>query len=158
MVHLTVYPEWRAKVLREMQDMLDKYGATAETLDRIPFDAWETSFPSLDMMADEILRSQGRSVLLRQNIGDAFEVDGHTIPKGACVAYPTFDAHESPLFYGSNAQLFDPGCIERTSDDKQINFVGWGRGKSEANNVSLTHPWSLVVQVATVALADTWLD
>ena len=55
--------------------MLDKYGATAETLDRIPFDAWETSFPSLDMMADEILRSQVRSVLLRQNIGEAFEVD-----------------------------------------------------------------------------------
>lgn len=124
-----MYPEWKAKILDEMRRLLDNYDATPESLDRIPFRAWDTDLPLLDMIANEILRSHGHGILLRQNIGEAFDLDGCTIPKNACVVYPMSDAHQNPEYYGPKAQQFGPGRIEGTSDTKQLRFVAWGSGK-----------------------------
>ncbi|KAI0092365.1 cytochrome P450 [Irpex rosettiformis] len=128
-VHLTVYPEWRMKVLGEIRELLNKYNATPETLDRIPFRAWDTDLPLLDMTANEILRSHGHGVLLRQNIGEAFDIDGCMISKNACVVYPMHDVHHNPRLYGPTPQAFSPGRIESMGDEKQLNFVAWGSGR-----------------------------
>ncbi len=125
-IHLTVYREWRAKILQELHNLVEKYDAAPETLDRIPFHAWDTELPLLDMTANEILRSHGHGTLLRQSIGEAFDLDGCTIHKNACVVYPMSDAHQSPEYY--RGQEFSPGRIESMGDEKQLRFVAWGSG------------------------------
>jgi cytochrome P450 len=129
-IHATVYPEWKERMLKEMRNFLEKYDVTPESLDRIPFHAWDTDLPLLDMTADEILRSHGYGVLLRQNVGEAIEINGYQIPKGGCVIYPMSDAHQNPKFYGPTPNDFEPGRIERMESEKSMNFVAWGRGKS----------------------------
>ena len=131
-IHLTVHPEWKAKILAEIREMLDKYDATPESLDRVPFGAWDTDLPLLNMTANEILRTHGNGVLLRQNIGEAFTIDGCTIAKNGLVAYPMADAHRSTGYYGPTPEVFNPGRIESMSDEKPVSFVAWGNGQFSA--------------------------
>ena len=126
-IHLTVHRAWKNRVVQEMRQLLDKYDATPESLDRIPYSAWSTELPLLDMTANEILRSHSHGILLRQNLGEAFEIDGHMIPRGACVAYPAFDAHQSTEFYDAPHE-FGPGRIEEMMNEKNYSFIAWGRG------------------------------
>lgn len=111
-----------------MRDFLTAHGATLETTQQIPLDAWENALPSLQLCTHEIIRLLGDGALLRQNVGEAIEVEGCTIPTGMYLVYPMFDIHHDPKRYPDPFK-FDPSRPQPPSDLKGgIDFVGWGAG------------------------------
>jgi cytochrome P450 len=123
LIYFNIYPEWKAKVIREMDDFVASHGATPECMQDIPFQAWETALPTLEACISELIRVLGDAALLRQNYGGDFDIGGRTIPANSFLAYPMSDVHHDPSFY-PNPMEFDPTRVPH----KDPHFVGWGSG------------------------------
>jgi cytochrome P450 len=125
LIYFNIYPEWKAKVMQEMNDFLDDHGATPESLHSIPFQAWDSALPTLEACTSELIRIKGDGALLRRNIGGDFDVGGRTIPADSFLIYPISDFNHDPARF-PDPKKFNPA----RAPHKDPNFVGWGTGKS----------------------------
>jgi cytochrome P450 len=123
LVYLHFYPEWKAKVLQEMNDLLAAHDATPENLHTIPFPAWESALPSLEACTSEIIRLLADTSLFRKNMGGEVDIGGRTLPAQSILIYPISVSHFNPDFFPDPMQ-FDPSRITH----KNPHFVGWGVG------------------------------
>jgi sterol 14-demethylase len=103
---LYVNPEWKAKVMLEIQLILDRHAPSPEgdelltaRLARIPPQVLETEMPIFDACLRETIRLCMSGTFLRRALVDGIEVGGHGIEMGTFMAYPVADAHLNPEYY-----------------------------------------------------------
>lgn len=109
------YTEWQEKIYQEMKAVAqqyskDKNATMLEQLDHIPLEAWETSFPSLDLCYKEAMRIWVAFPMGRFNdTPNAIPIPGtdEVIPPGSYACYNTFDCHYNPELY-PNPKKYDP--------------------------------------------------
>jgi hypothetical protein len=91
LIHLAVNPGWKAKVIEELTKAAAKYSLEeknylGEQLSLIPLEAWETEFPSIDIVLTETIRLHLQSIQFRLNIGgNIVKVGDEIIPPGTSV-------------------------------------------------------------------------
>lgn len=101
------YPHWQDKVYAEIQALAkfhakDPNAPLAKQLDSMPFEAWETGFPSVDLCFKEAIRMWVAIAMMRRNIsGNAIPIPGtnEVIPPGSFVIYNTTETHYSEELY-----------------------------------------------------------
>lgn len=87
-----------------------KNAPLVEQLASIPLEAWDSSFPSIDLCLREAIRLHVHFPMTRQNVSrNALPIPGtdEVIPSGSFVAYFTSDAHFNEEMY-PNPHEYDP--------------------------------------------------
>jgi sterol 14-demethylase len=137
LLYLACNPEWRAKVKAEIDELIAKHTDTTSTeplhkrLSAIPVAAWEDEMPIVDVVIRETIRLTQNSTMLRRNVNEEMQIDGHKIAKGEFIAFSVYDSHMNPNFY-DRPEIFDPYRYApgREEDKKStFAFVGWGAGR-----------------------------
>lgn len=92
LVFLTQRPEWKQKILAEMNAVANKYVPDkelhlAERLAQLPLHAWEMEFPTLDICSRDGIRLNTLPPGFRQNISgsDLILPSGEVVPDKAYV-------------------------------------------------------------------------
>lgn len=109
LMFLHTNPEWKARVVQEIQTFITKYAPDTSDSDRpeslgtrlshIPPNVWENEMPAIDLCLRETIRIVQTSVLIRRNTGDDLLIGGHKVKRGDFIIYPTSDAHHNPEIY-----------------------------------------------------------
>ncbi|KAM0794057.1 cytochrome P450 [Usnea florida] len=129
---------WQEKIFVEIKATALKHSKAkgaplVDQLDSIPLDAWESSFPSIDLCYKEAVRMWIAFPMLRLNVASEplpIPRTSEVIPPGAFVAYHTADVHYNEELY-PNPTKYDPErFLEGREEFKRQNFgfVGWGAG------------------------------
>ncbi|KAG9090394.1 hypothetical protein FS749_000590 [Ceratobasidium sp. UAMH 11750] len=135
-IYLDQAPEWRVKVVQELQSLLDKYApvsrgytSAAERFSDIPPNAWENEMPVLELCLRETIRMIVSGATLRRVVHGDVEVEGKVIPNGSFLVYLTGETHNDPNIYPEPSK-FNPGRFEEGQDKAQVHgFLGWGVGR-----------------------------
>jgi cytochrome P450 len=109
------HTEWQEKIFQEIKAAAsahseDKRASLVEQLGSMPLEAWETSFPTIDICFKELIRMNAAFPMFRQNTGSKPIVIAGTnqvIPKGSFACYHTADAHYNEELY-PDPWKFDP--------------------------------------------------
>lgn len=131
--------EWQAKARKEVISAAQKYGTNKdapliEQLSQLPIEAWESSFPSIELCLRESIRLQLQGTAFRKNTTDKEILTGvndEVIPPGAFVTYHIADAHLDPTIY-KDPETWDPSRYlpDRAEDKKKpLSYLGWGVGR-----------------------------
>ncbi|EUC55516.1 cytochrome P450 family protein [Rhizoctonia solani AG-3 Rhs1AP] len=135
-IFLDQEPEWKGKVIQELQILLDRYapvsesyGTVGERLSKIPPQGWENEMPVLEACLRETIRLIFSSALLRRAVNGDIQVGGKKIPNGSFLVYQAGETHHNPDIY-PNPSKFDPGRYGDGQDKSQLHaFLGWGAGR-----------------------------
>lgn len=130
---------WRTKVLEEVQTVAAKYSTNKDAplidqLSDIPFSAWETEFPLIDLCLKDSIRLQALGTAFRKNVTNKSIPIGtgdEVIDPGAIVTYHLGDVHLDPEIY-PNPKQWDPSRYfpDRAEDKKKpFGYLGWGVGR-----------------------------
>lgn len=136
MVFAAQYPEWKARLRREVDGVIAKHRAgededPIDILARLDLDAWETEFPLIDVALKETIRLEIVGTSFRKNTGsEPIRIQGtdEEIPPGAFAVYLLDDVHMNPEIY-PNPTKWDPGrFLPDRAEDKKVShgFLGWG--------------------------------
>ena len=137
LMDLAVYPEWRVKCKKEIQELLSRHcgGSSSsailyEKLSAIPISAWEDELPILDACTRESHRLAFSIISLRRNVGEDIEVGGKVVERGDFVAYPTSEVQLNPGYY-PDPHKYDPGRWLRPDPvpNAAFPYLGWGAGR-----------------------------
>lgn len=117
------HQDWQERLYGEIKaaakaHSTNKDAPLSEQLASIPLEAWESSFPSIDLWLTEAVRMHVAFPMIRQNLGPSpIPIPGsnEVIPCGSFVVYNTGDAHFNEELYPSSRDL-DP---ERFSEGRQ---------------------------------------
>ncbi len=108
-------PSWQDKIFAEIQSVLsthskDKNASILDQLDLLPLEAWESSFPTIDVCFKELIRMNAAFPMFRKNMSDkAIPIPGtdEVIPAGSFACYHTANAHYDEEVF-PNPWHFDP--------------------------------------------------
>lgn len=126
---------WMKRVRDEVNSVADRHCPDTDLplkdrLMRVPIEAWEGEFPSIDLCLKDTIRLQMSGTAFRKNISNQdipLGKSGEVIPAGAYVTLGVGDMHYSPEIY-SNPEEWDPARYERGEDKNQTySWVGWGK-------------------------------
>ena len=105
---------WQEKMYAEVKAAAAAHAKNnkplVEQLDSIPLEAWDASFPSIDICLREAIRLHVHFPMTRRNVSrNPLPIPGtdEVIPSGSFVAYFTSDAHFNEEMY-PNPQEYDP--------------------------------------------------
>ena len=121
---------WQEKIYREIKATAAAHsknkGATlVEQLDSIPLDAWESSFPSIDICLKEAIRMWVAFPMIRKNLAPepiAIPQTGEVIPANGFASYNSTDVHYNEELY-PNPLKYDPErFLEGREEYKKQNF------------------------------------
>ncbi|QRV80118.1 cytochrome P450 family protein [Ceratobasidium sp. AG-Ba] len=135
-IFLDQEPQWKAKVVAEIQSLLDKYApvsrgysSAAERLSGIPPEAWEGEMPVLEVCLRETICLIVSGALLRRVIKGDLDVAGKKIPNGSFLVYLAGETHSNPDIYPEPTR-FNPDRFTKGQDKSQHHaFLGWGVGR-----------------------------
>ncbi|KKA17947.1 Uncharacterized protein T310_8106 [Rasamsonia emersonii CBS 393.64] len=133
------HPDWQEKIYGEIKAAAaahskNKDAPLVDQLDSIPLEAWDSSFPSLDLCFEEAIRMWVAFPMIRLNTApDPIPIPGtdEVIPAGSFASYNTTDVHFNEELYPNPAR-YDPNRFRegRQEFKKQTyGFVGWGQGR-----------------------------
>ncbi|CZR62535.1 uncharacterized protein PAC_12432 [Phialocephala subalpina] len=129
---------WRQKVLEEVKTVAAKYSTNpsaplVDQLDEVPFEAWESEFPLIDLCLKDSIRLQALGTAFRKNISTkAIPVgDGEVIDPGAIATYHLGDVHLDPKIYPNPTQWDPSRYFPEKAEDKKVplGWLGWGVGR-----------------------------
>ncbi|KAF8855280.1 cytochrome P450 [Acephala macrosclerotiorum] len=129
---------WRSKVLEEVKTVAAKYttNPSAPLIDQlaeVPFGAWESEFPLIDLCLKDSIRIQALGTAFRMNVtSKAIPVgDGEVIDPGAIVTYHLGDVHLDPKIYPNPTQWDPSRYLPERAEDKKVplGWLGWGVGR-----------------------------
>ena len=117
------HPDWQEKMYREIKAAAEahsrnKNAPLVEQLDSIPLEAWESSFPSIDLCYAEAIRMWVAFPMGRMNdTPNPIPIPGtnEVIPPGSFACYNTIDVHYNEELY-PNHMKWDP---ERFREGRQ---------------------------------------
>ncbi len=109
------HSHWQEKIYVEIKATAAKHSKNkgaplVDQLDSIPLDAWESSFPSIDLCLKEAIRMWVAFPMLRVNLASEsipIPRTGEVIPAGAFVSYNSTDVHYKEELY-PNPMKYDP--------------------------------------------------
>ena len=112
---LAHHPEWQERIYCEIKATARAYSTNkdaplVEQLDSISLEAWDSSFPFIDLLFKEAIRLHVIFPMIRQNVSpNPIRVPGtdEVIPPGSFVAYHTGDVHYNEKLY-PNPRKLDP--------------------------------------------------
>jgi len=134
---LAIYPEWREKCKKEIQDLLSRHlddppspAALYEKLGAIPVSAWEDELPILDACIRETQRRSLAGVAFRRNLRDEMRIGEQVVKPGDFLAYSLADVHLNPKYY-PEPHKYDPDRWLRPDPvpNAAYTFLGWGVGR-----------------------------
>lgn len=113
--HITDHVEWQDKIYQEVKSVAAAHSTRKDTplidqLADIPLEAWESSFPNLEICLRETVRIFVAFPMMRKNIGSEPIVvpeTGEVIPVGSFASYNTTELHFSEELY-PKPMTFDP--------------------------------------------------
>jgi cytochrome P450 len=123
-------PEWQEKIYREVKEAAAAHSPKKDLplldqLGLIPLEAWESSFPSIELCFRESIRMHVAFPMIRQNTSPrALLIPGsnEVIPPGSFVAYNTGDVHYNEKLY-PNARNSDPNrFLEEREGHKKESY------------------------------------
>ncbi|KAG5965069.1 hypothetical protein E4U58_002974 [Claviceps cyperi] len=133
-------PIWQDRVLSEINAATPKFwpanqpGTLVEKLDALSLEAWEASFPFVDLLIREAIRMHVAFPMTRLNVSSrAIPIPGtgQVIPSGSFAVYNTNDAHLNEELYPDPLR-FDPERFEiprEGAKTETYGFLGWGNGR-----------------------------
>ncbi len=109
------HPDWQEKIYGEIKaaakaHSTNKDAPLVEQLDSISLEAWDSSFPLIDLLLKEAIRLHVAFPMIRQNMSPKpIPIPGtdEVIPAGSFVAYNTGDVHYNEKLY-PNPRKLDP--------------------------------------------------
>ena len=112
---VTHHPDWQEKIYREIKAAGEAHSKNrnaplVEQLDSIPIEAWESSFPSIDLCYKEAIRMWVAFPMGRLNdTHNPIPIPGtdEIIPPGSFACYNTIDVHYNEELY-PNSMKWDP--------------------------------------------------
>ncbi|KAF2178413.1 putative cytochrome P450 [Zopfia rhizophila CBS 207.26] len=133
------HPEWQEKIYGEIKAAAaahsrNKDAPLVDQLDSIPLEAWELSFPSIDLCYKEAIRMWVAFPMGRFNdTPDPIAIPGsdEVIPPGSFACYNTIDVHYNEKLY-PNPMKWDPErFLEGREEFKKeaYGYMGWGQGR-----------------------------
>ncbi|KAG9124092.1 hypothetical protein FRC07_012864 [Ceratobasidium sp. 392] len=135
-IFLDQEPQWKAKVIDELRDLLDKYApvsrgytSAAERFSDIPPEAWEGEMPVLEDCLRETIRLIGSGAALRRVIKGDVNLAGKTIPNGSFLVYLLGETHNNPDIYPEPAKYNPDRFVEGQDKSQYHAFLGWGVGR-----------------------------
>jgi len=133
-LYLGAYPEWKAKAVAEIHQLIETHTDTTSTLplhqrlSAIPISAWEDEMPVLELVTRETLRLVNNGTMLRRNIVEDIPVGDKVIPRGAFMAFQTAHVHLNDEYF-PDALKWDPSRFASGNPQNDAPFVGWGTGR-----------------------------
>ncbi|KAJ3101404.1 hypothetical protein HDU97_001391 [Phlyctochytrium planicorne] len=144
-VFLIQKPEWKARILSELEAACVRHAATLNKpaylpngipdLTVLPFSAFDSELPSLNACVAETVRHiTSGGTMLRRVMKDGIVVEGFKIPRGSFLSYQIGDTNMNENLYASPDE-FDPAHFENKKDDpvlgskEMYEFLGWGAGR-----------------------------
>ncbi|KAJ9605934.1 hypothetical protein H2200_009783 [Cladophialophora chaetospira] len=135
---MAIHPEWQEKIYQEIKTAVQTHGkfqegTLAEKLSLIPLEAWETSFPTINMVLKETIRMWTSFSVTRLNTSsEAIPIPNtdQVIPAKTFVIYNSTEVNFDDKLY-PNPTKFDPErYTEAREEFKQetYGFLGWGQG------------------------------
>jgi sterol 14-demethylase len=137
--YLATSPEWLSRAREEIRSTASQHARDPTAplryqLDDVPLEAWESSFPIVNLCLKDSIRLNLLGTAFRKNIsgrplptGNGMEV----IPPDAVVTYATADVHQDASIY-PNPSVWDPArYLPGREEDKKAPHVwlGWGVGR-----------------------------
>jgi sterol 14-demethylase len=109
------HPEWQDLIYGEIKKAAEAHSPSkdaplVEQLDSLPLEAWESSFPTIDLCYKEAIRMWVAFPAIRLNTSpNPIQIPGtdEVIPAGSFVAYNTSDAHFNEDIYADPTK-YDP--------------------------------------------------
>ena len=117
-----IYAEIKATALKHSKA---KGAPLVDQLDSIPLDAWESSFPSLDICYKEAIRMWVAFPMLRLNVASEplpIPRTSEVIPPGAFVAYHSADVHYNEDLYPKPTKYDPERFLEGREEFKKQNL------------------------------------
>ncbi|KAF9522381.1 cytochrome P450 [Crepidotus variabilis] len=138
LLYLGTHPQWRERARKELDGLISRHTSTSPAgepfhrlLSSIPFDAWESELPIVDLIIRETIRLSFNVTVPRRNLGKDIVIQDTVVKKGDFLVYSLGDANLNPEIY-RNPEEFDPGRFEEgREEDKKVHFgyLGWGAGR-----------------------------
>jgi len=137
LIYLADNKKWFNLVREEVESVTNQYCpdtslSRAERLSQVPIEAWESAFPTIDLVLKESMRLQLCGAAFRKNTsGRPIPVNKQGtefIPAGAYATVAVADIHHNPEIY-TDHETFDPERYlpDRAEDKKkQYGWIGWG--------------------------------
>lgn len=110
---LAHHPDWQEKIYGEIKTAAKTYSTNkdaplVEQLDSISLEAWDSSFPFIDLLLKEAIRHHVTFPMIRQNVSPnpiRIPRTDEVIPTGSFVAYHTGDVHYNEELYPDSRKL-----------------------------------------------------
>ena len=137
---------WQDRVYGEIKAAAATYSRNkgaplVDQLDSLPLDAWESSFPSVDLCLKEAMRMWVAFPMIRKNLTSEpipIPRTAEVIPANGFVSYSTTDVHYNEEIY-PNPMKYDPGrFLEGREEFKKQNF-GCEYPRVVPSNLSINH-------------------
>ena len=137
LLYLAEDKKWHDRVLEETGNVANRYcsDSSSSLVDRlmhVPMEAWESEFPTTDLVLKECIRLQLPGSAFRKNVSGRpiplNKAGTEVIPTDAYAAFAVVDVHLNPDIY-TDPESFDPERYypDRAEDKKkQYGWIGWG--------------------------------
>ncbi|KIW08112.1 hypothetical protein, variant [Verruconis gallopava] len=134
--YLAVNPYWLNEVRKEVRATTDKYCPGNEPLidrlGKLPLEAWEQSFPLIDLCLRDSIRLQAHGTGFRKNMsGRPLKLGDKELPADGFLVYHFGNHHLNPELF-RDPHKWDPSRYfpDRAEDKKdKYAFIGWGAGR-----------------------------
>lgn len=132
LLYLASSPYWPEKVRSELYSTCATYATNEDAplidqLATIPFDVWESDFPTMDICLKDSIRLQALGAGFRRNMtGKDLKLGREVIPKGAVVSMHIDQIHFNPEIY-AEPEKWDPArYLPARAEDKKEPYAWAG--------------------------------
>ncbi|KAK3681352.1 putative cytochrome P450 oxidoreductase [Podospora appendiculata] len=157
---MAIHTDWQDKIYSEIKAAAEKHAAgpsnrtVVDKLASLPLEAWENSFPTLDLCLKEAIRMWTSFSVTRLNLSaNSIPIPGsdEVVPGNTFVIYNSTEVNFSEELY-PNPTKFDPErFLEGREEFKKetYGFLGWGQGKHPCAGIR----WAKLQQTIIVVYA-----